>query len=121
MFAYAVTARLRKDFIIDPEDKRDYIIGAGFLIKSEIMLDHLKAGKISANYRHFTFDILSGPDGVERLHLLSFRYTIPVWLSHRLGVDYTRYFRRVRYFSNLDLQNVKKDLYEFRVFVGFEF
>jgi hypothetical protein len=109
------------EFINDPDSERDYIIGAGFLSKTEILIEHFKAGQLSANFRHFTFDILDGPDGVERLHLLSFRYSIPIWKGHKIGMDYSRYFRRVNYFDYIDFQDIKKDLYEFRLFIGVGF
>jgi hypothetical protein len=109
------------EFTEDPESKRDYILGPGFLFETSFVLDHQKAGRLTSRYKHFTFFVVSGPDGVEGLNLLSFRYTIPIWLGHRFGIDYTRYYRRVKYHDYPEYNNFKKDLYEFRAFVSYDF
>lgn len=110
-----------EDFADIPEAVRDYIFGIGYLAKSELSIDHDIGGRLSTSYRHYTFYITSGPEGVEHLNLLSFRYTLPLWKSHRIGVDYSRYFRRVKYYNYNDYQDIRKDLYELRAFLSYQF
>jgi hypothetical protein len=108
-------------FTEDPESLRDYILGPGFLIRSELFFRHEEAGTLSGKYQHYTFYVVSGPNGAEILDLLSLRYSVPIISTFSLGFDYTRYYRTVKYEDYPMYNNFSKDLYEFRLFVSYEF
>ncbi len=108
-------------FATDPENRRDYILGPGFLVKTSFILEHDLMGRAIVDYKYFRFYVVSGPSGTEKLNLLTFKYSVPFWRGHRVGLDYTRYFRRVRFNDFPEYQNFMKDLYELRVFVTYEF
>ena len=109
------------EFTNDPESVRDYILGPGFLVKLEFLLDHGKFGRLSANYKYFTFYVQSGPEGEERLNLITAKYSIPIWKNYRIGAEYIRYFRTVNYEDYVEYLNFEKNLYELRGFISYEF
>ncbi len=108
-------------FADDHESVRDYILGPGFLIKTEILMDHKTYGRLSFDYKHFTFYVQSGPDGVEGLNLITLTYSLPFLKSYRIGANYARYYRRVVYDHYPEYDGFKKDLYELRAYLTYEF
>ena len=116
-----VDSEIVGQFTDDPESRREYVLGPGYIAKADFTADHPKWGSFSARGAYYKIFIYSGPEGNERVRFFVLKYGYPIFKQFSLGINYTGYFRRVQYNDYVDYQDLKRRMYEFKTFVSMNF
>ena len=100
------------------EDLRDYNYGTGLTAKLDALFNFQKYGLLLLRWAHYSIYALEGAKGTDRLNVLTAEYSIPVWKTVAVGLQYQHYRRNSDY---RDFPDVNKFLYGFRLQLSYLF